>query len=694
MKRFQLIIVLLMVASPFSVAKNASESNSIQARIERLNQLLEEQRVLHKIPGLSIAVVKDGEVILSKGFGLKDLEQNKPVTPSTIFQIGSASKAFTATLAGIRVDDGAINWDDPITKYLPEYKFFQHGKHLPLTIRDALSHNTGYGRNDTLWANPEIKPLEVIKAAPDAKPIAKYGSEFNYNNVMYLAAGMATAFDSSYKWAKVLEERLLKPIGMVNTTAEFPKVKSDPRLTLGYYWDDLDESYRILQKQDLGNIAPATGIYSNSEDMAKWLQFLLSKGKVNEKQLINPATIAETFKPTTKVSPIFSYGLGWYNGQYKGQRLIEHSGNGEGNSAQVALLPESNIGFALLTNVSITPLQTASINLVFDTLLNDLPKQKATSQDYSNYFGNYMADFGPNENIEYTFKMLGTKPALNIQGQPLYLLKDMDETGKLYFEVTDQVAISFKTNNAGRAVAMILYEGGEKIELPKREANPNNIKLKLKEKSERQKINRLLNINEQKKAFEALGMLRISGRLFQKQSGVTGDFHISTNGLFDYAIKQDYGKYGHVETKLFETNGINKRLRHSYQIKGKYFEQALREHLVHFLYWDKIYKSISIKESSKPDEKIVVNLKGQDLPDAKAIIDPKSAQVDSIKFIFVDPVWGQYPRKIIYSDYKTIAGVNIPHRIEIDDHETGITVLDIETLNCKLCASHNKSMRQ
>ena len=187
MKRFQLIIALLMVASPFSVAKNASESNSIQARIEHLNQLLEEQRILHKIPGLSIAIVKDGQVILSKGFGLKNLAQNKPVTPSTIFPIGSTSKSFTATLAGIRVDDGVINWDDPIANYLPEYQFFQDGKHLPLTIRDALSHNTGYGRNDALWANPEIKPLEVIKAAPDATPIAKYRSEFNYNNVMYVS---------------------------------------------------------------------------------------------------------------------------------------------------------------------------------------------------------------------------------------------------------------------------------------------------------------------------------------------------------------------------------------------------------------------------------------------------------------------------------------------------------------------------
>jgi CubicO group peptidase (beta-lactamase class C family) len=691
MKMLQLIIVLLLVISTSSVAKKSSESHSIQARIALLNQLLEEQRILYKIPGLSIAIVKDGQVILSKGFGLKNLSQNKPVTSSTIFPIGSISKSFTATLAGIRVDDGVINWDDPIANYLPEYQFLQDGKHLPLTIRDALSHNTGYGRNDTLWANPEIMPLEVIKAAPNAKPIAKYRSEFNYNNVMYLAAGMATAFDSSYKWDKVLEERVLKPIGMVNTTAEFSKVKSDPQLSLGYYWDDVDESYRILQKQDLENIAPATGIYSNSEDMAKWLQFLLSEGKINEKQLIKAETIAETFKPTTKVSPIFSYGLGWYNGQYKDQVLIEHSGNGEGNSSQIAFLPDSNIGFVLLTNVSITPLQTASINLVFDTLLNDLPKQQATTQDYSNYLGNYVANFEPHDNVQFTFKMHGTKPALNIPGQPMYLLKDMDENGKLYFEITDQVAISFILDDVGQVESMTLYEGDEKFELPKQEVIQDNTKLTLKEKSERQKITRLLSIKEQKKAYEALGPLHISGRLLQKQSGVKGDFHIRTDGYVDYTIKQDFGKYGKIETKIFDTGGINKRLRHGYQLKGKYFEQALREHLMHFLYWDKIYKSISIKERSKLDEKIVVNLKGQDLPDAKAIIAPHLAQVVSIKFLFVDPVWGQYPREIIYSDYRTIEGVNIPHRIKIDDHETGVTVLNIETLNCKLCASHNKS---
>ncbi len=694
MKRFQLIIALLVIASPFSVAKNATESNSIQARIERLNQLLEEQRILYKIPGLSIAIVKDGQVILSKGFGLKNLAQNKPVTPSTIFPIGSVSKAFTATLAGIRVDDGVINWDDPITKYLPEYQFLQNGKPVPLTLHDGLSHRTGYRGNEILWSNPDIKSLEVLKAASNATPIAEYRSGFNYNNEMYLAVGMATALDKSFNWPELLEARLLKPLGMTNSTADFAKVKNDPRLAIGYFWDDIDDRHRILQKQDLGNIASAGGIYSNSDDMAKWLQFLLEKGKVNGSQLIEAETLEKTFTPVTQVSPIFSYGLGWFVGRYKEFRLIEHAGNIEGGSAQVALLPDLNIGFAILTNVSISPMQTAYISLVFDALLNDLPKLKSSKQDYSKYLGDYLANFEPHDNVKFTFQLQGNKPALNIPEQTLYVLKDMDEQGKLYFEITDQVAISFQSNNAGQVIGMTLHERGETFELPKLEANPNNTKLKLKEKSDRQKITRLLNVNEQKKAFEALGMLRISGRLSQKQSGVTGDFHISTNGLFDYAIKQDYGKYGHVETKIFETNGINKRLRYSNQIKGKYFEQALREHLLHFLYWDKIYESISIKENSKPDEKIVVNLKGQDLPDAKAIIDPYLAQVDSIKYLFVDPVWGQYPREITYSDYRTIAGVNIPHRIEIDDHETGVTVLNIETLNCKLCASYNKSERQ
>lgn len=684
-----LLITLCWLLSPIAHAETV-----LQAQLEILERELDGQRKLNKIPGLAIAVVKDGEVVYAKGLGFKDVKKQQPATKNSLFSIGSVSKPITAMLAGMRVDDGVIDWDDKLADYLPDYQFSHNGKTVPLTLRDALSHKTGYGRNDTLWANSKTSRLDIIKAAPKATPVAKYGTEYHYNNVMYLAAGMATAYDSHFNWDDLLQDRLLTPLKMTSTTGNYEKVINDPRLSKGYYWNDIAEQFRELPLKDLHNIAPAGGIYSNVKDMAKWLQLMLNKGKFGDKQRIKTETLHEITSPMNNVSPTFDYGMGWNLTQYNGELLIEHAGSIEGHSAQVALLPESGLGFVLLMNVSLSPLQPASINLVFDALTTEpVPDKVSSTPDYSQYEGDYLANFWQFQNVYFSFKVKGNKPAINIPGQTLYMLRPPNEEGKFYFELTDKVAISFQLNDQGEVLNMVHHEEGQAFILPKKAPEqtqdtkpaPSKAVLALYD---------TMHIQQQKQAFEKLGKIEMTGSVHQKQSGVKGTFCLISNGL-NWQIEQDFAGIASLSTQVDAATGFNKRLRHEYSLTGYLHEQAMREHPFHFLYWDHIYQGIAvslpsdekpqIEGNTKQTKRVSVSLGSKALSDARAVVNAQTGHVHTISMQFIDPVWGQYPRELTYLDYQDYCGLAVPRQFIIDDHETGKSIFTVSNVSAESC---------
>ena len=685
-------LFILICLTIIILTKQSHSQTSIDDRVLLLSKLLEEQRELYQIPGLAIALVHDNETILVRGFGVKNIDKQLAVSDKTIFPIGSVSKQFTAAVAGIRVDEGIINWDDLIVNYLPDYRFRQNGKDVPVTIQDALSHRSGYARNDVLWSNSTVKRIDIIKSAPKANPLAEFRSAYHYNNVMYLAVGLATAHDTSFNWDLILKDKLLNPLGMTDTTADYFIASKDSRLATGYYWNEIENRFSILPNLNLNNIAPAGGIYSNASDMAKWLKFLLNKTSIDNKKLIKDETFSEMFIPASKISDLYSYGLGWNISHYNDEPLVEHSGSIEGYSAQVALLPESGLGFALLMNVSITPLQLSSVRLVFDTLLKDViaPEEDQVKVDYSKYLGNYAANFWQFKNSDFSFKMHGKKPALKIPGQPLYMLKPPNEEGKFYFEVTDNVAISFNINEQNQVISMNHHEEGQTFILPKVEQSSlSQSKKYAKNQDDAQALSKLMHVEQQRLALAALGEIKLNGTLLQEQSGISGLFKVEVANKLDWNIKQDFGQFGYIETRASGGSGMNKRLRHSYPLKGILYEQALREHPFNFLYWDKIYKSGSISHETENKNNITVVLKGFDASNVTAKINKKTGYVNKIDMHFIDPVWGEYPRSISYFDYESFCGVDIPRKFEIDDHETGITVFTITELTTEFCPKYN-----
>ena len=461
--------------TPPSTPTTTQEPGSLEQRLDRLVSQLEQQRQTLHIPGMAIAVVKGDKIVLARGFGVANIEKKTPVTPQTIFAIGSSTKAFTSALVGMLVDEGKMRWDDPITNYLPYFKLniLSDNKDAQVTIRDLLSHRTGFPRMGILSASGQIPREEILRATTSAEPYAGFREKFYYSNEVYMAAGIAAGKAAGSDWDTLISQRIFKPLGMNSSSTSFSQAQKDHRLSLGYLWDDDIKSYEYKPMRNVDNIAPAGAINSNVLDMAQWLRLQLGKGQYDGNRLISEEQLRETWKTQIEIAPGVSYGFGWMIREWEGQPVIEHGGNVDGFSAEVAMLPESNLGFVLLTNASVTPLQQLSINMVWEALLGKWTEGPAAS--YEPFIGKYIANFGSFKDIEFTVLVQNGRLAVDVPGQQIFELKEPDKEGKWYFMISNEIAVSFDRDVAGTITGMKLYQSGLTFELPRKgvEAKPD-----------------------------------------------------------------------------------------------------------------------------------------------------------------------------------------------------------------------------
>src|SRR6185503_1455426 len=196
-------------------------------------------------------------------FGLADVEAQRAVTPETLFAIGSTTKAFTATLVGMLADEGKLTLDDPITKHIPWFALPIDGKkNEQVTLRDLLSHRTGFARMDVLWAGGKATREEVLRTAVRAEPMAPFRKKFLYNNIMFLAAGEACTAVTGHTWEELVRTRLFEPLGMRSSDLSVTEAQHDPRLAMGYKWNADTQTFEHLPIRDLVAIAPAGAINS------------------------------------------------------------------------------------------------------------------------------------------------------------------------------------------------------------------------------------------------------------------------------------------------------------------------------------------------------------------------------------------------------------------------------------------------
>jgi CubicO group peptidase (beta-lactamase class C family) len=329
-----------------------------------------------QLPGLAIAIVKDGAVVFSQGFGKRNIAQGLDVTPSTLFPIASCTKAFTATALGMLVDEGMLEWDAPVRNYLPAFKLHDPVASERMTSRDLLTHRSGLPRHDQVWYNSPLSRQEIFDRLQYLEPSQDFRSLWQYQNLMYMTAGYLLEKISGQTWEEFVQQRIFTPLGMAASNFSIAETKSRADFSLPY--DEIKGEVQAIDFYERQQaIGPAGGINSSVEDMSKWLLLQLNKGKVGDQQIITEAQLAQIHTPhmaipephryTERSYP--SYALGWIVMTYRGHLLVQHSGGIDGFSTLTTFLPDDNIGIVILSNKNGCPVHTIVTYNACDRLL-------------------------------------------------------------------------------------------------------------------------------------------------------------------------------------------------------------------------------------------------------------------------------------------------------------------------------------
>ena len=348
-----------------------------------LDAAIESAREQWHAPGLAVAIVKDDKVVYQRGFGTKHLGRNDPVDPHTLFTLASTTKAFTAMALGLLVDDGKLHWDDPVVKYLPEFRVADPYVTREVTIRDLLVHRTGTEELDMLWVRG-FDTRTSLEHMQYAKQASSLRSTWAYNNMMYVVAAEVVTRVAGMSFQEFVRRRLFEPLGMSDSLFTGPELGKHANVTGAHLIEQ-----GVARATDL-YVSPeplgAAGIQSSAADMAKWLRLLLDKGAFEGKAVVKPETVAEALKPqmllasigypaATQANPHFyAYGLGWFLQDYKGRLVAMHTGSLYGANALAAIVPEERLGLVILINAGPVEFRHAFMYDVIDRFLHSRGK--------------------------------------------------------------------------------------------------------------------------------------------------------------------------------------------------------------------------------------------------------------------------------------------------------------------------------
>jgi CubicO group peptidase (beta-lactamase class C family) len=348
------------------------------------------------VPGLAVAVVKDGRTVLARGYGIARHGEKKPVTEQTVFSIGSVTKTFTSACLAILVDDGKLHWDDPVTKHLPGFQLHDPWVTREITLRDLLCHRSGLPLGNMLWQNGAFDREEILRRLRYLRLTSSFRSRFGYQNLLYLAAGQVVARVSGKIWEDFVTERVFRPLEMSSssaTTRAFTKKGNAAAPHL-----QLDGRLRTIQWLNRELVGPAGSISASVTDLSAWLKVHLAEGKHERGRLFSATTAREMHTPQTiipvtagdgKVYPkqhFNAYGLGWFVRDYRGRKLVEHSGTFNGFVAWIAFMPERQFGLAILANLHETGINYALRHTILDAYLGEPERDWSTlvKNDYQN----------------------------------------------------------------------------------------------------------------------------------------------------------------------------------------------------------------------------------------------------------------------------------------------------------------------
>ncbi|MBL7862913.1 MAG: serine hydrolase [Cyclobacteriaceae bacterium] len=346
------------------------------ATIKEFDAYVERSRNLFQIPGLAVTVVKDGKVLLKKGYGVRQSGLPQPVDAQTLYACASTTKAMTATCMAILVDEGKVKWDDPVINYLPDFQLYDPFVTRELKIRDLFTHNSGVGNADFLWSFMQIPAEQVVGKMKLVKPSYSTRSSFIYQNIFYVVAGKVIEKVSGQPWETFIRKRIFEPLQMTRTFPLLSQVK-DPNQSQPHYF--YDNSIQVIQRTSADAVGPAGSVWSCVEDMSKWALCMLDSSKYAGGRLIKPTTWMELFKPQVMVTAAqfyptakltkpnwTTYSLGWFQQDYQGRKINYHTGSLAGETAMHAQLPSERLAIYIFGNLDHAELRHALLFKAFD----------------------------------------------------------------------------------------------------------------------------------------------------------------------------------------------------------------------------------------------------------------------------------------------------------------------------------------
>jgi CubicO group peptidase (beta-lactamase class C family) len=372
--RIRFVLVAVVVALCFKASPAAQP-----APLTGFDDLVARAMKDWRVPGLAMAVAKDGKVVVERGYGVRQLGQPAPVDSHTLFAIGSTTKAMTAALVGMLVDDKLLAWDDPVVRHLPWFQLKDPAVTRELTVRDLLTHRGGLGNADYLWYGQSNSTEEILKRVRLIEPAYSVRSSFIYQNIMYAAAGAVIEAAGHKPWAETIRLRIFEPLGMRDSIATAATLKAHANVAAPH--DIVGGQVRVIENMSVDPVASAGAVWSSVSDMARWMQFLLDGGRIGGsggKRLIGEATFAELFKPqtiapfdmyptTSVVKPHWmTYGLGWFQQDYRGRAVDFHTGSIDGMTAIHGLMRDDRLGVYVLANLDHAEVRHALMYTVLD----------------------------------------------------------------------------------------------------------------------------------------------------------------------------------------------------------------------------------------------------------------------------------------------------------------------------------------
>ena len=371
-KTLTYLLTIFICHTMFPAAQ--AQVTSVDKALRGVDKYIENAMQEWEVPGLAVAVVKDSAVVWVKGFGYRDVEKKLPVTGETLFAIGSCTKAFTAVAVGQLADEDKVDLEEPVITYIPTFKMYDDYVTNHMTPTDLMCHRSGLPRHDFVWYGKDLSRKELLDRLQYLEPSRGFRSAYQYQNLMFMTAGILVEEVSGVKWETFVQKGILDPLEM--TSSNFSVTDIQKAENFSYPYSKKDDKMIRIPFRNIDAMGPAGSINSSVLEMSNWMIMHLNKGGFNGKEIVSDSFLKKAHAPQMVSSQsltdeIFfsSYGLGWGITSYRGHYRCSHGGGIDGFISDVTIYPRDGIGIVVLTNFDGAAITGVVRNYIVDRLL-------------------------------------------------------------------------------------------------------------------------------------------------------------------------------------------------------------------------------------------------------------------------------------------------------------------------------------